>query len=244
MLKIQNIFKTLKKEKYKLFLLSIFITVWLWSWYNPKFPQDWLLENILVFIAFILVVILWKWFKLSNISYTFITIFIILHLIWAHYTYEHVPFWYTLGEWLNSKSFDWEWYRNMYDRLVHFSYWFILYYPFREFFVRVAKAKWFWWYYFPIQSVAAASAIYELMEWWIAVTVAPEAWVAFLWSQGDIWDAQKDMALAILWATISAIIVMVIRGIIDKNFWKELKQSLKINKKPLGEEKIKELLDK
>jgi len=146
--------------------------------------------------------------------------------------------------WLGAESFEWEWYRNMYDRLVHFSYGFVLYYPFREFFIRVAHSKGFWGYYFPIQSVAAASALYELMEWWIAVLVAPEAWVAFLWSQWDIWDAQQDMAVATLWATISAVIVMIIRWSLDKKFWKEFKKSFKIDKKVLGEEKIKELLKK
>jgi len=231
-----------KKEKYKVFLLAIFIIAWVLSGYHPKFPQDWFLENILVLLWFLSVIIIWRWFKLSNLSYTLITIFIILHLIWAHYTYEHVPFWETLWKWLGAKSFEGEGYRNMYDRLVHFSYGLVLYYPFREFFVRVAHAKGFWWYWFPIQSVAAASALYELMEWGIAVFVAPDAWVAFLWSQWDIWDAQEDMALAILWATISAFIVMFIRAKLDKNFWNEFKNSFKIDKEILWEEKIKDLL--
>jgi len=78
--------KKLKNEKYKIFLFIVFVVAWLLSGYNPTFPQDWLLENILVLLAFILVIVFWRWLKLSNISYTLMTIFIILHLIWAHYT--------------------------------------------------------------------------------------------------------------------------------------------------------------
>src|SRR3989344_1876731 len=97
-------------KKYHYFLLIAFFGVWTWSAINPKFPEDWLLENSLVVIFVPLILLLGNYFKLSKVSYTLITIFLILHIIGSHYTFSHVPFGYTLQEWLGGG-------RNMYDRL-------------------------------------------------------------------------------------------------------------------------------
>jgi hypothetical protein len=106
------------------------------------------LENILVFIAVPLIVILGRYLKLSETSYTLITIFMILHVIGSHYTYAEVPFGDTLKTWFGED-------RNMYDRLVHFSFGLLLAYPVREVFMRLSDAKGFWSYYFPIDLVGA-----------------------------------------------------------------------------------------
>ncbi len=111
--------------------------------------------------------------------------------------------------------------------------------------MRVAKVKGFWSYYFPIDLIAATSALYEIIEWLAAANVDPAAGLAFLGSQGDIWDAQKDMLLATTGAVITMLIIMTINAYLDKNFWKEFKSSLKISKddEPLGEVRLKKLID-
>lgn len=226
-------------SRYQKILCLIFILVWSWAAYHPVYPHDWLLENYLVFFFVPLIFIAGRYFKLSNISYTLITVFMCLHVIGSHYTYAEVPFGYFLQSVMDSD-------RNMYDRLVHFSFGLLLAYPAREIFMRVAKTKGFWSYYFPIDIVAAGSALYEIAEWLTAARVDPAAGLAFLGSQGDIWDAQKDMLLATLGAIVTMIIIAVINMYLDPSFWKDFKESFKINKDdaPLGEVKLKELLHK
>jgi putative membrane protein len=226
-------------SKYKLFLCFAFITAWIWAAIDPIYSHDWLLENYLVFIFVPIILLAGRYFKLSNVSYTLITLFMILHVIGSHYTYAEVPFGYNLQEWFGET-------RNMYDRLVHFSFGFLLAYPIREVFMRLSRAKGFWSYYFPWDLVGASSAIYEIIEWITARNVDPAAGLAFLGSQGDIWDAQKDMLMAIVGAAIALLIVFIINWIFNKNHWKEFTDSFKIPKgdKPLGEEKLKEYLKK
>ena len=224
-------------SRYQKFLVLSFLIVWGLAAYHPNFPHDWLLENYLVFFFVPIIILLGRYFKLSNVSYTLITLFLCLHVVGSHYTYEKVPFGYFLQSVMNSD-------RNMYDRLVHFSFGFLLAYPVRELFMRVAKTKGFWSYYFPIDLVAAGSAIYEIIEWLAAANVDPVAGIAFLGSQGDIWDAQKDMLAATVGAIIAMIIIATINAYLDKNFWKELVSSFKINKsdEPLGEVKLQKLI--
>ena len=225
--------------KYKIFLLAVFLAFWGWAAYQPLYPHDWLLENYLVFLWVPIILITGRYFKLSNISYTLITIFMCLHVVGSHYTYSEVPFGSTLGDWFGTD-------RNMYDRLVHFSYGLLLAYPVREVFMRLANARGFWSYFLPIDLTFGFSAIYEIIEWRSAANVSPELGLAFLGSQGDIWDAQKDMGLAGLGAIITMLIVFVIHVVLDKNVWKELKESFKIKDgdKPLGEVKLQELWSK
>jgi putative membrane protein len=224
---------------YKLFLVLAFVAVWIWAAINPLFPHDWLLENYLVFIVVPLILIAGRYFKFSNVSYTLITLFMILHVIGSHYTYEFVP----LGEWLQ-ETFGTS--RNMYDRIVHFSFGFLLVYPMREVFIRLSQSKGVWSYYFPIDLVLAAAGFYEIIEWLVAARVDVEAGLAFLGSQGDIWDAQKDMVLALIGAIIAMGIVFAINWAFDEKHWKEFKASFRIPKgdRPLGEVKLKEYLSK
>src|SRR3989344_9285598 len=131
----------------------------------------------------------------------------------------------------------------MYDRLVHFSCGFLMFYPIREVFMRLAKVRGVWSYILPIDLWGSFSAIYEIIEWQAAKNVDPAAGLAFLGSQGDIWDAQKDMILALLGACIAALIIFVINMIYKKDFWQDLKESLKISKDDhiLGEEELKRM---
>lgn len=223
--------------KYKLFLFLAFVAVWVWAAWNPLFRHDWLLENYLVFVFVPIILLFGRYFKLSNLSYTLITAFMILHVIGSHYTYVEVPFGYTLKNWLHAD-------RNMYDRLVHFSFGFLLGYPIREVFIRVAKTKGFWSYFMPVDLTFAGSAIYEIIEWLTARNVDLSAGLAFLGSQGDIWDAQKDMLMAGIGAIIAMAIVFIINASLKKGFWREMKASFKLDKddRPLGEEELARLI--
>ena len=131
----------------------------------------------------------------------------------------------------------------MYDRLVHFSFGFLLAYPVREIFVRLAQVRGFWSYYLPLDVTLSFSALYEIIEWTIARVVNPSAGAAYLGTQGDEWDAQKDMAVAGLGALLAMLIIAAIVARYDQNFWREFRDSFRLRKddKPLGEVKLREL---
>jgi putative membrane protein len=119
-----------------------------------------------------------------------------------------------------------------------------MFYPIREVFMRIARVKGVWSYIFPIDLWGSFSAIYEIIEWLTARNVDPSAGLAFLGSQGDIWDAQKDMLMAIIGATLAAVIVFIINWIYKKDFWKDIRESLRIpkNDHELGEVELKRIL--
>ncbi|HEY4479745.1 MAG TPA: DUF2238 domain-containing protein [Candidatus Paceibacterota bacterium] len=223
--------------KYRFFLIVAFLAFWLWAAIDPLYYDGWLLENYLVFIFVPIILITGRYFKLSDVSYTVITIFMILHVIGSHYTYAEVPFGFTLQEWFGAD-------RNMYDRLVHFTFGFLLAYPVREVFMRLSHVKGFWAYYFPLDLTLAMSALYEIIEWLAARKVDPAAGIAFLGSQGDIWDAQKDMLLAGCGALIAMLVIFIINWALNKDHWKEFRESFRIpkNDRPLGEVRLREML--
>jgi putative membrane protein len=222
--------------RYQWFLLLAFAGVWAWAAVDPVFRDDWLLENILVFVFVPLILLVGVYFRLSSVSYTLITLFMVLHVVGSHYTYERVPFGYTLQHWLGAQ-------RNMYDRLVHFSFGLLLAYPIREMFMRVSGAKGFWSYYLPFDVTMSFSAIYEIIEWQSAKD-ASAAGIAFLGAQGDIWDAQKDMTMAGLGALVAMVVTLLVRARYDHGLWREMRDSLRIRPgdRPLGEVELKELV--
>ena len=231
--------------RYPLILLVVFI-VYAAAWgVHPVDRKDWMLENALTLLFVLFLIFSRKWMPFSNISYTLIFLFLCLHTIGAHYTYSLVPY----NEWsmkligrsvndlLHLDS------RNYYDRLVHFSFGFLLAYPIRELFMRVAGARGFWGYYLPLDLTMSFSMLYELIEWGAAVGFGGDLGVAYVGAQGDIWDAQKDMALASLGALISMLVVAFINWKFDKNFGAELRDSLTPREVgPLGETKLRDLL--
>jgi putative membrane protein len=219
--------------RYHLALLAVFLAAWVWAAIAPVFPDDWWLENVLVFLAVPLIIGLGFYFRLSNLSYTLITVFLVLHVIGSHYTYAEVPFGFALQRWFGSD-------RNLYDRMVHLGFGLLLAYPVREVFVRITRARGVWSFYLPVELTLAFSAIYELIEWAAAVGVAPEAGLAFLGAQGDIWDAQKDMALAGLGSVIAMLVTLGFVLRIDPDARRDLRDSLRIpaDDQPIGERQI------
>ena len=162
-----------------------------------------MLENLLAVTVVIVLVATYRRFPFSDLSYVFLTAFMILHAVGAHYTYSKVPF----GFWLRD-LFHLE--RNHFDRIVHFAYGLLLVYPVRELFLRAANLKKGWATVMAILAVIATSGMFEVIESWVAQIVSPELGAAYLGTQGDEWDAQKDMTMAIVGALITMSIIPLI----------------------------------
>lgn len=189
-------------------LLVVYAVIWLVLAIAPLHRQDWLLENLLVAVALPL---LWRGYhtlRFSNASYVCLFVFFLLHALGAHYTYSEVPYdrWtqvltgQSLSEWIDLE-------RNHYDRLVHFAYGLLVTPAAIELLDARAPQRGLWRWWLPLLFMCAHSTVYEVIEWAAAELVAPDLGQAFLGTQGDVWDAQKDSALAALGTLISVVVV-------------------------------------
>lgn len=185
-------------------LMGCYSLVWIATAIAPLHRHDWFLENLLVGVMVAILIGTYRAFPLSDLSYLLITAFMTLHAIGAHYTYAEVP----LGFWIQ-ETFGFS--RNHFDRIVHLSFGLLMAYPIREVFLRVANARGFWAYYLPLDVTLAFSALYEIMEMVIATMVAPGTGDAWLGTQGDVWDAQKDMGLAAFGASLCMCVTALVR---------------------------------
>jgi len=210
-------------------LLVIYAVLWLLLAIHPYDRGDWLLENALVLAFGIGFAASYRSFRFSRTSYTLIFLFLCLHAVGAHYTYAEVPydpairtaFGFSLDEVLG-------WQRNNFDRLVHFSYGLLFAYPLREVFLRVAEARGFWGYFLPLDFTLSTSAVYELIEWGAAEWFGGDLGVAYLGAQGDVWDAQKDMALAGSGAALAMLITAALNFWLQRDFAREWSESLRV----------------
>lgn len=192
----------MQSSKFQTFLLILILLFWTITALSPVDRHDWLMENILFFIFFSVLLLTYKKFQFSNISYLLITIFFVLHLTGAHYTYAKVPLGFEIAEIFNLQ-------RNHFDRIVHFSFGLLLTYPIREILARLTNLKKFFLFYLPIDIILACSAFFEIIEWLLVLNVNPDLGEAYLGMQGDIWDAQKDMLLATIGSVISATLIFI-----------------------------------
>lgn len=193
-------------DKYKLFLLTVLVIVIIWSGIHPPSQSYWLLENSPIFVAILTFFLFSRFIKLSNFSYTLIVIYLIFPLITSRYGLTGVPFGQIIGEWMGTT-------RNMYDRLTHFAFGFMGFYPVLEFVNYATKKEGWWNYYTAFATIVALGAIYEIFEWLAFLTVNPALGNTFFGAQGDIFDTQKDMVMN----TIGAIIALVIAVIAWRN---------------------------
>ena len=221
-------------------LITAIAALWIWLAISPIDRSDWLLENVLLVLGALVLLATRKRLPLSSISYTMILVFFCLHIIGAHYTYAEVPYDVAFQR-VTGHSFNQlvGWKRNNYDRVVHFSYGLLLAYPIRELFLRVANVRGFWGYFLPLDLTMSSSMLYELIEWLSAVWFGAGLGTAFLGSQGDEWDAQKDMALASLGALIAMMATALVNAVYQRDFAREWVESLRIkHNRPLGEEAL------
>jgi len=197
-------------DRYPLALLAGFLAIFVALGIAPWYRQDWLLENLLVVIAVPLLVLTHRRLRFSNFAYTCLFVFFVLHEIGAHYTYSEVPW----REWLAALTGTEAAVagRNHYDRFVHFSYGLLLMPAVVELVEARMSPRGLWRWLMPLLFVMSHSVIYEMIEWIAAVLFGGELGVAYLGTQGDEWDAQKDMALA----TAGAITGLVLLWIRDR----------------------------
>lgn len=231
-------------RRYLLILAIVYLAVWIGLAIDPSYRHNWMLENALVVVFVALMALSYKRLVLSRNSYTLIFLFLCLHAVGAHYTYAEVPYnaWFggVAGKTLN-EVMGWE--RNHFDRLVHFSYGLLLAYPVREMFLRVANVRGFWGYFLPLDLTMSTSMMFELFEWGAAEAFGGDLGMAYLGTQGDMWDAHKDMALASLGALIAMIITASINAYLKRDFAREWIESLRVkHERPLGEDEIARML--
>ena len=232
-------------RRYVLILAALYGALWIAMAIDPPDREAWTLENALVGLFALVLVASYRRFPLSRISYTLIFVYLCVHAIGAHYTYSLVPYdaW---SEALFGRSINefFGWQRNHFDRVVHFLYGLLLAYPLREVFLRIADVRGFWGYFLPLDITMSTSMIYELVEWGAAEFFGGDLGAAYLGTQGDIWDAHKDMALASLGAIIAMTITALINLWLQRDFAREWSESLRVKRKaPLGEVEIARMRD-
>jgi putative membrane protein len=186
---------------YRLSLLAVFATVFVVLGIAPLSREDWLLENALVVLA-----LAWligdarRGRPLSNLACTLVFAFGLFHEIGAHYTYSQVPYEAWFGTLSGGRSLDallgFE--RNQYDRLVHFLYGLLVTPVAAEVLVGRVPLRGGWRFVLPLTFMMSHAVAYELIEWGAASALGGALGEAYLGTQGDVWDAQKDMALATL----------------------------------------------
>ncbi len=217
------------RRRYLITLAGVFAVIWAALAIDPHDRSAWVLENALVLALGVALFATRRAFVFSRVSYTLIFLFLCLHTLGAHYTYSLVPYddwWRALtGRSLNS-LLGWE--RNNFDRVVHFSYGLLLAYPIREIFLRVAEVRGFWAYFLPLDVTLSTSALYELIEWGAAEFFGGDLGAAYLGTQGDIWDAQKDMALA----GLGAVIAMAVTALVNRRAQRDLARDWADSLKP------------
>lgn len=195
---LQNSDKTRSTTWLALFIIS-FIAVWTNSIIGTTDIANWLIENTLTVISLLFLITTYNKYKFSTFSYLFLGIFLCMHVYGSKYTYAENPFGYWLQDIFSSP-------RNQYDRLVHFSFGLFLFYPMQECFSKWLKYPKAIALFLPIAIVLSVSAIYEIIEWLVADIFFVEEGDAYLGTQGDIWDAQKDMALAFVGSCIATLL--------------------------------------
>lgn len=197
-----------RNATYPLLLLSVYGIAWIALAIAPLDRHDWMLENVLPLIAVPLLIAFYRNYRFTDRAYTLLWVFMLLHALGAHYTYAKVPYDDWLQQLTGTRLNDMlGWQRNHFDRVVHFLYGALLFPLFWELFApRIyggLKLK----NLLVITFMMAHAGIYEVVEWGAAAFFGGDLGVAYLGTQGDEWDAQKDMALAMGGTLLTALIV-------------------------------------
>lgn len=188
--------------------IGVFAVIWANTLIGTSDMNNWLLENTLTFLFLLFLIFSYKRHQFSDLTYLLICVYLCLHVYGAKYTYAENPFGYWLKDTFHSS-------RNNYDRIVHFSFGFLLAYPMRELFLKWLKYPKLAAWVLPIEITLSVSGLYELVEWAVADVFFKAQGDAYLGTQGDIWDAQKDIFMAFCGALLSTTIVSVIKRLFN-----------------------------
>jgi len=173
-------------------LLASLAAAMLWSGIGPKERATWWLEVAPILVGIPILAATYRRFPLTPLAYVLICLHAVVLMIGGHYTYAEVP----LFNWIRD-AFGLA--RNHYDRVGHFAQGFVPAILAREILLRASPLRPGGWLFFLVCCVClAVSALYELIEWWAALATSPETGTAFLGTQGDVWDTQWDMFLALV----------------------------------------------
>lgn len=179
-----------------LILVALVLVVLIWSGIGPKDRFTWFLEIAPVLIGFALILPTYHRFRLTDLLYVLIAIHCVILCVGGRYTYAEVPVGFWVQEFFGHS-------RNHYDRLGHFAQGFIPAILAREILIRnhvLQKPKWL--FLFVTSICLSFSAVYEFIEWGAALATGENA-TAFLGTQGDVWDTQWDMFLALIGAVVA-----------------------------------------
>jgi putative membrane protein len=180
--------------------LGIYFAVLIWSAIEPKGYFIWILEVLPALIGLVILAFTYRKFPLTPLLYTLILIHCVILMVGGHYTYAEVPLFDTIKPWFGFE-------RNNYDRVGHLAQGFVPAIIAREILIRLEVVKGANWRNLFIVSVCLAfSAFYELIEWFVAAMTGTAA-EDFLATQGDVWDTQSDMALALLGAILALLLL-------------------------------------
>ncbi len=189
-------------NKFLWLLAALLPTYWIYGWFYCIDLQDWMIENLLVVIGLSMLFFTRKWHQLSDLSYFCVFLFVLLHLYGAFYAYTQNA----LGAWLQNKFDLW---RNPYDRIVHFSFGLFMAYPFRELLLNKFKVSQRASWLLPIEIAFSFGTLFELIEWAVSVVTPKETGETYVATQGDVWDAQKDIVLAATGAAITMLVTYI-----------------------------------
>ncbi len=169
-------------------IYAVYLVIWVIMAINPKYPADWLIENVLIFIFFPFIIWMDTKYHFTLLSMIFLLLYTSLHSLGSHYTYAEMEHFNSI-----TQFFGFE--RNHFDRLVHFLFGLLLFRVLFEIItpstttIKTALL-------FTFTMIVSISTFYELLEWLAVVILHPDLGMAFLGTQGDVWDAHKDTALA------------------------------------------------
>lgn len=190
----------LSKNRFVQSFVLVFASVWIYTFMNNTDMANWWIENTLTILFLVFIVTTYKKYRFSDLSYFFMCVFVCMHVYGSMCTYASNPLGFWLQDLLQTE-------RNHYDRIVHFSFGFVLAYPFRELFGNWLKFPSYSIAYMPIVVALAVSSLYEMIEWAVADVFFKAQGPAYLGTQGDVWDAQKDSFLAFAGAVLGTIII-------------------------------------
>ncbi|WLG52983.1 DUF2238 domain-containing protein [Pseudomonas sp. FP1742] len=198
--------------RYDLALLMVFLFIVAALGISPHSRVDWALENLLALVLVTVLVAVSRRFRLSAVSISLVFVFLCIHELGSHYTYALVPY----DRWCSAltgvsfnKTFGFE--RNHYDRLVHLTYGVFMVYPIREVLVRITPLRGFWVGFIALNIILSTSAVYEIIEWIGGQYLGKDTAKAFVATQNDPWDSQVDMALAVVGAFFTLLIIRLWR---------------------------------